>query len=53
MKKPKPTPRSIDPDFAASLADGLTESYDAYCQRLDANTSNEPADAQPTDEAAT
>lgn len=46
------TPRSIDPDFAASLADGLTESYEAYCQRLDASsTSEEPAGAQHDGEA--
>lgn len=44
------TPRAIDPDFAASLADGLVESYEAYCQRLDATS--EPAAEQPDEEAA-
>jgi hypothetical protein len=33
------TPRAIDPNFAQSLADGLIESYEDYCERL--------ADQQP------
>ncbi|MFF8784723.1 hypothetical protein [Streptomyces sp. NPDC015125] len=33
------TPRAVDPNFAASLRDGLTESYEAYCDRI--------ADEQP------
>lgn len=47
MKK-KPTPRVVDPDFARSIADGLTESYEAYCRRLDASTEppEESADEQ-------
>ncbi|WP_157879962.1 hypothetical protein [Streptomyces natalensis] len=42
------TPRAIDPDFARSLADGLTESYEAYCQRLDAKSATEPV-GEPND----
>lgn len=46
------TPRAIDPNFAESLADGLTESYDAYCQRLAASsTSEEPVGDQPDGDA--
>ena len=36
------TPRAVDPDFARSIADGLTESYEAYCQRLDAQQQTAP-----------
>lgn len=47
------TPRAIDPDFAQSLADGLTESYEAYCQRLDTSSPNsdQPTAGQPGGEA--
>ncbi len=40
------TPRAVDPNFAQSIADGLTESYEAYCQRLDA--SDQPASQHGT-----
>ncbi|MEE4419608.1 hypothetical protein [Streptomyces bugieae] len=52
MSAGKVTPRAIDPDFARSIADGLTESVEAYCKRLDA-TIAQPAADPPAEEAAT
>ena len=48
------TPRAIDPDFVRSLADGLTESYEAYTERLAANSmpSVEEPGSEPSDEEA-
>lgn len=45
-------PRAIDPNFAASLADGLTESYQAWCDRISETPADQPA-VDPTDEEAT
>jgi hypothetical protein len=47
------TPRSIDPDFAASLADGLTESYQAYCDRIGETPASQDATEPVAEEAAT
>ncbi|MER7151215.1 hypothetical protein [Streptomyces lydicus] len=46
----KATPRAIDPDFVRSLADGLTESYEAYTERLAAG--NRPSVEEPVAAAA-
>lgn len=46
------TPRAIDPNFAQSLADGLTESYEAYRNRLSETPASQPI-ADPPDEEAT
>ncbi|MEU3990187.1 hypothetical protein AB0F24_17725 [Streptomyces platensis] len=47
------TPRAVDPNFAASLADGLTESYEAYCDRLGETSAGQGATEPPAEEAAT
>ncbi|WP_327223088.1 hypothetical protein OG229_02770 [Streptomyces platensis] len=46
------TPRAVDPNFAQSLADGLTETYEAWCDRIGEIPVGQPA-ADPPDEEAT
>ncbi|GFE20141.1 hypothetical protein [Streptomyces nigrescens] len=47
------TPRAVDPDFARPFADGLVESFEAYCDRIGETPTGQPAADPPNEEAAT
>ncbi|GES27832.1 hypothetical protein AB0G60_03085 [Streptomyces angustmyceticus] len=46
------TPRAVDPNFAQSLADGLTESYEAWCDRIGETPAGQDATESAVEEVA-